>query len=627
MSYRLDFFNTWQAGYANASVAIRIAGTQTLASVFTDEALTKPAANPQTLASLFKNDVGYGKFASPLYAAQAVTLAINGTDETGVLRPAMTSLVGQDASAALVTPAGGAAQRSLDDVVADVINAENIGPVGPSQSTATNTATINAAISAAAGLGGADVLLPEGAYSFTLFSAPTGVVLVGRGRGVTIIQSQTAGKVITLSGDRAGLRNLTLDGVNLQAGSIGLYAKAKNEIVLDDVEIKRFETGWQKKGGRRGRYNDVYIDNCVNGADWRGDNDAGSGGGGDEIRGNRWRGGRVTACTGVGVHLQYIDKKVFNNDIDGVSFENNLGTALKINGARFTELPGCRFSGNTTNWVIQDGTDVTKSDENTIVGVQIGPGGAVIGGTSTFNGRCQSILLNRIEISAGAVMSLPLAQNPILALDCLEDTSVVVSGSDSQRWLRAATELGNAPGSFGVTTDATPTVAYRFQPDPGSTGVIDATIAAHQRNGIQVAVYRIARGFKRTGSTLAYQNQTANFTLGDMITGATSGAKARVIADSDSGTTGTLTLKDITKEFINGEIVAGAIGGSAQVNGALAHQNAALLGSTTAVIAAVEDDVTWDADFAVSGYEVRVVVTGAAAKTIEWNVHCRVTPS
>jgi hypothetical protein len=125
---------------------------------------------------------------------------------------------------------------------------------------------------------------------------------------------------------------------------------------------------------------------------------------------------------------------------------------------------------------------------------------------------------------------------------------------------------------------------------------------------------------------LGYQNQTSNFTLGDVITGATSGAKARVIVDSDSGSTGTITLKDITKEFINGETITGAVSGSAQVNGALVHANAALLGSTTSLITAVESDANTACDFSVSGYEVQVSVTGVAAKTFEWSVHCEVTP-
>lgn len=77
--------------------------------------------------------------------------------------------------------------------------------------------------------------------------------------------------------------------------------------------------------------------------------------------------------------------------------------------------------------------------------------------------------------------------------------------------------------------------------------------------------------------TLAYSAQTANFTIGKTLTGASSGATATIVSDTDAGVTGTLTLKNIVGAFQSGEIItddngvpgsatAGATGSSLIVN-------------------------------------------------------------
>lgn len=67
--------------------------------------------------------------------------------------------------------------------------------------------------------------------------------------------------------------------------------------------------------------------------------------------------------------------------------------------------------------------------------------------------------------------------------------------------------------------------------------------------------------------TLAYDGQSSNFTVGSLLTGGTSGAKAGIISDSDSGATGTLTIHLLSGTFLNDEIITDADGGSATVNG------------------------------------------------------------
>ncbi len=57
------------------------------------------------------------------------------------------------------------------------------------------------------------------------------------------------------------------------------------------------------------------------------------------------------------------------------------------------------------------------------------------------------------------------------------------------------------------------------------------------------------------GGTLAYDAQTANFTVGALLTGGTSGATATILADVDAGSTGTLTLAGITGVFQTNETI------------------------------------------------------------------------
>lgn len=59
----------------------------------------------------------------------------------------------------------------------------------------------------------------------------------------------------------------------------------------------------------------------------------------------------------------------------------------------------------------------------------------------------------------------------------------------------------------------------------------------------------------RISRTITYGTQTANFTVGKILTGGTSGAKAIILQDSDSGLTGTLTLQMISGTFQSGEVI------------------------------------------------------------------------
>lgn len=62
---------------------------------------------------------------------------------------------------------------------------------------------------------------------------------------------------------------------------------------------------------------------------------------------------------------------------------------------------------------------------------------------------------------------------------------------------------------------------------------------------------------------LAYDAQTASFTVGQTLTGGTSGATATIVADTDAGATGTLKVININGTFQDGETITDGGGGSA----------------------------------------------------------------
>jgi len=65
---------------------------------------------------------------------------------------------------------------------------------------------------------------------------------------------------------------------------------------------------------------------------------------------------------------------------------------------------------------------------------------------------------------------------------------------------------------------------------------------------------------------IPYDAQTASFIVGQVLTGATSGAKGTILADLDAGTTGTLTLQSVSGTFADNETITDPLGGSAKAN-------------------------------------------------------------
>ena len=244
-------------------------------------------------------------------------------------------------------------------------------------------------------------------------------------------------------------------------------------------------------------------------------------------------------------------------------------------------------------------------------------------GAVTFNGLSQDIVFDGVALS-NVDFTLTNVTSNILLRDCIEDSQVTIAGNGT-RITRSRAMFGDAPASAVTTTDATALKAWEITLEPGQKAWLEARILGVGRNLIDYGMYHISRAVHRPGSTLAYDAQTANFTVGLVVTGSTSGATARIMADADSGLTGTLTLRDIIGVFLDNEPLTDSSTGAATVNGTLSHQNAVLLGSTVVVSTAVETVAGYGADFAANAGNIEVKVTGAASATIDWTCEVRAT--
>jgi len=621
--HRIRDIDIWRAGLQGHTATIYVGGTTTLADVFTDEALSAAAANPQLLISGTIGTIQAGKLAVPLYTSQPYTLSLSTGDATGIERPRILTLAGEDASLMHVTVPGSAQVNDIRNIVSRVVWAEAWGADMVTASPATNNTTLNAAIGALPA-GGGRVLLPPGTIEYTDLDLGAGVVLEGAGRDATTLVCTTGGHCVTVSGERAGLKGLTHDGLSLVAGGVGLFSKGIDRIVLDDVRMKRFETGLHAKGGRFLDWSNFYIDACATGAKLHGDVDSGGGSDGDVLAFLRWRGGNVINCTVIGVDLSYEDREIYNVTLDGVDISDNTGIALNINGAHSTLLANCNFDGNLQNMTVDDDS-LTTVDDNKVEGLTIRDT-RMHGGGINFTGQCKNVLFERTDL-LDVHFSLTTPGNHILLLDCVEDRLTTVSGTGSNTLIRRRTN--NHGSAVGTTNDAVATKAWGISLEPGQVVYLEAKVLGHRTNAVGHAIYHIGCGAYRPGSELDYDTQTANFTTNDTITGGTSGATARILFDNDSGSTGTLTLDNIVGVFENNEVITSQLGGSALVDGTITDIDAALDTTGNVNLRAVyETSAGYLAAFAAPGSsDIELRVTGIASHDMEWTVEVDVAPT
>jgi len=609
MATRIPDFDLNQEGYAGATVTGYVAGTTTKANIYSDEAGTAALGNPQTLTTLVIGTRSYGKWAQPVYTNQAYYLDINTSEQTGLSRIPLLTLDGEDASLAEVTPTGTSRSRDLADHLAQLNWAEDHGTFSASASG--NNTIIQAAIGVAAANGGGEVLMPEGEIEFTQLTLPAGVILKGRGIGVTTIKSVVAGIIITVSGDRAGIKDLTLDGVSKQPGSIGVYCENRSDLDFDHVTITAFDVGIKQIGAQHNHWREFSLTDCNEGAVLRGENLAGAGG---ALQFIDWYGGEVEGNTTAGVTLDFVDLEVSFNRIGHVHFSGNT-IGIIADGARFTTLDLATFATNTTDILIRDDLAGSISALAKVEGFDAARC-SFSAGTISVSGTAQDVVFRDCKF-AGVTFSLTTPTNAVKLENCTEDATTTITG-DGTKLVRGFENLEGF--TRGVTTGNAATKAWSLKLDHGEMAAGIAFVTGKQRNGTDKASYVFTWTAQRAPATLAYDAQTANFTVGQLVTGGTSGAQGRIIADADGGVTGTLTLHSVTGTFVDNETITDPLGGSALVNGALVAGSVSVLAQTSHIT--TETDATWNAVAAASVAELEIQVTGAAAKTIDWQVRC-----
>lgn len=619
----VDEFDLWAEGYYKAVVYIFIANTTTLAPVFTDVQMTVAADNPQTLDGK-KDSIGrsFGKFTKSLYTPYAYELDIATIQQTGVHRVPITTLAGEDASNAFSLATGGTKLRRLRDRFADGISVLDYGDFKTDGSPDSNLATLTAAIGAASAMGGGVVNIPAGTFAVEAFTIPAGVIVSGAGRRVTILTCSTNAEACTITGDRAGIGRLTLDGIDLTDNGVGIFGKNVDEVAFVDLEVQRFDTGIRFLGGLDHVYRNLYVLNCTIGPRFLGDTDTVNGGGGTEFSGLDWRGGSVEQTTDTALEFSIIDQPVRHNIIGDINILDNVGTfGILIHGARFITLERLYWEGNTNNLKVEDEGDPAVEDRT--VTTLLLHGGQMVGGTVIMDGECEDVIFDGLELDTiEAQMNVPTY--PITVKDCFS-FNVTISGSAPEKW--TTYRQINRGAVATLTSAAAASVVWKTKMGPGELALIHADVLARQVNGPDYAVFSVLQAVRGTPAALAFDGQSVNFTVGNDVQGQTSLATATIVSQVDGGDAGTLSVIDVEGAFIDNEILTETNGtGRAIVNGPMTANTAVLVGTmSTITFTRSASASTWTCSFDALQQEGRFIVTGEAAKTIEWTTNMRLT--
>jgi hypothetical protein len=602
-------FDIWQPDYGGARVYVYRAGTTVLADVYTDLQMTEVAANPQILLDRVGDDgTRYGKFNDPLYTPHAYYLDIDAVDQTGVHQIPLYRLDGADGDLLLATAQGGNQALPLESHFGKRIDAIDYGEINASPTT--NTTTLTAAIGAAGAQNGGYVMLPPGTIEITQISLPAGVILCGHGIGATVLVSAVAAAVVTLTGDRAGIEDLTLDGVNVVPNSVGLLSEDVDDIYLARCEVKRFEKNVHVKGGQRGFFTQVVCSGATYGVHLAGD--------GAEVRDFRWIGGRITTCSEIGLWLEYVDEPVWHNVFQDLACAEGTDDAIRLTGALFTRFYNVSIRDYDDAIVIEDDSPAGVNNETLNVHFQ---GGYIDSCNVRFDGSCQDVQFEDMGFSDVDFVVATTTQNQITLIDCLEDSLVTISGDGTkiQRW-----RVNDDGAVAGTTSDDVSTKAMAFGLEPGEVMTVEVITTANQVDGEGYGQWHFTHGARRDTSDLAFDGGTVAITVGLTITGGTSGATAYVTAVTGTTASGTLSLRAISGTFLDNEAIQ--VNGSTRafVNGSITHNNVSTSGSIVTHYSNLSAMTGATNTIVAVSNEAQIQVKGVLGRTFEWKVRSRV---
>lgn len=622
-------FDQWREGYAGAVVSVFIEGTSTLATLYTDPGLTTLAANPQTLITKTIGLRTAGKFPVSIYTASSYYVKINNAEQSGVFYPGLRALNNVDAGNALTTSQKGGVPRTLISRAGDFNNVRDFGNFSTTGSPIENTATLVAAIGVAAGENGDEVLLPPGVYPINAFNIPAGVRLTGQIAGATVLQSVQASAIITITGDGVSLKDFTLDGVNLNPGSVGIYSRNNAKLSIRDVVVKRMATGVKLVGGMNHVYSGFTVTNCTTGVDLRGDSNVNVDNLGGPLRGLQWTGGEISLNSSAGLIAEYIDQPIEMLEFRGLNFINNVGQqAVQLNGTTNVRFVNCNFELNTFSHLITKDVGTQPFSNTEFNACRFNASAMSIGGTAL------DTRFERCEIQTVAIT----ANNPsqqIIMLDCTIDAKTTFLTNPEKISFWETTQDGILKGQT-LPAVSTGSIVWKRQLNPGEVITLLVNASAVQENLPQSYSMQVTGSALQRAATLLYSGASNAVTAGNIITGSQSGATAMVQANAPSTTTWSLIR--VSGTFINGEPVvettpAGlAATGNGNVNGSISFQNTVLFAAGVTKSLVMADPTTggpttagWDMDITTAARTLQLKISGPSTGIVDWSVRVMTT--
>ena len=626
-------FDLWRPEYGGATVTVVRPGTTVPIPLYLNDDGTIRTGNPQTLLTLDRDGISYGRFKQPIYVAEDYSLIISTGGGETISRVPLSTFEGEDASGALIAVPGTVFPRALRERAAYEINVLDYGDL--SASSAENSDLIDRAIGVAAAAGGGIVRLPRAAFDIqSITPVPSNVRLVGHGIGTTIMRASIGADIITLTGERSGIADFELDGQTLPANSVGVRLGPRVQQGVDppmlegghirDVMIRRFSKGIQASYGGAGFVargcvitgNNIGVElDAVDGAV-------------DDLLFSECRIG-LNSSKGIVLHSSQTHR-ISDIQIRKSRIQNGPGL-LEVEGALNTIVAATAFRGGASpgrggreNLAVRDcPEDSTVSTDGLLFQAC-----SFENIRQRFQGRCENLRYNNCRFTTN-IWELHSPENNILLLDCDESPSDRVESSGAANLVRKDDSLSHINVN-GRTTDATATTAWSYLLSPGECVYLEATATGRQINGTNVAAYRVSRGVYIGGATLTFDNGITAFQIGDLVANKTRYGLGRVIDKSGATAAGTLTVSAIEGSFENGDVIGtpdagGIVPNSATVNGALSYPNECTVFSIDHSYTR-ETDPFWNGLAIVSnGPSVDVLLAGKAATNIDWTVNIKLT--
>lgn len=207
------------------------------------------------------------------------------------------------------------------------------------------------------------------------------------------------------------------------------------------------------------------------------------------------------------------------------------------------------------------------------------------GGTftwDTFYGHLASWVQNFLQDTTVAAARTELGLGTLAVQNTIDGTDIAM-GSDAQGDVLYHNGTNYARLAAGTSGQLLQTQGAGANPVWASSAFTSQLLSVghEQAQGVDGGTYTVGASWDNAPITteyykeftdggmiweIAYDNQTGNFNVGNTLTGATSGATATIVGDTDLGTTGTLEVIQISGTFQNNEVISDGGGGSADSN-------------------------------------------------------------